>query len=49
MCLVSKVRGIIRFANHTLFRYYREGDEKAVQYPIGEGDTALEQIYEQHL
>lgn len=30
-------------------RYYREGDEDAVQYPIREGDTALEQIHEQHL
>lgn len=33
----------------TLSRYYREGDEEALQYPIREGDTALEQVYEQHL
>lgn len=32
-----------------LSRHYREGDEDPVQYPIREGDTALEQIHEQHV
>lgn len=31
------------------FRYYRERDEDTVQYPIREGDKAVEQIHEQHL
>lgn len=35
--------------NIYLFRYHREGYEDAFQYTIGEGDTALEQIHEQHL
>lgn len=32
-----------------LSRHYREGDEDPVQYPIREGDTALEQIHEQYV
>lgn len=44
-CLLS----MLIYQMFLIFRYYREGDENTVQYPIRGRDQALEQIHEQYV